>query len=891
MQVVIVESPSKAKTINKYLGSGFKVLASYGHIRDLPSKDGSVDPVRDFAMTWELDAGSRKRVNEIAAAVKDADRLILATDPDREGEAISWHILEVLAQKKALRGMPVERVAFNAITKSAVQEAIANPRQIDQDLVDAYLARRALDYLVGFTLSPVLWRKLPGARSAGRVQSVALRLICEREIEIERFVAQEYWTVASQISSENGQPFEARLTVHEGEKLKKFSLGDEAAAIKAKRAVEAATFKIEAVEAKPTRRNPPPPFMTSTLQQEAARKLGFGASRTMQTAQRLYEGIDIGGETTGLITYMRTDGLDMAPEALRELRDVIVSQFGDKYLPDAPRAYKTKQKNAQEAHECIRPTSFNRHPDKLRGLDQDQKRLYELIWKRAMASQMEPARLEQTTIDITSTDRKTGLRATGSVVLFDGFLALYEEGQDDQDSEDGSGVLPKVREGAGADASDVTAEQHFTQPPPRYSEASLVKKLEELGIGRPSTYASILTTLQDRGYVVLDQKRFLPDSKGRIVTAFLENFFRRYVEYDFTANLEETLDEISNGDVDWRKFLAEFWKDFSATVDETKDLRISEVLDALNVALAPLIFPDKGDGTDPRKCPSCSEGQLSLKTGKFGAFIGCSNYPDCQYTRQLSAAENEAEQQGDKELGLDSATGLPVFLRIGRFGPYVQLGAEDKETKEKPRRTGLPKGWKVEDINLESALRLLSLPRIVGQHPEDGEEIEANLGRYGPYVRHNKTYANVPDVEELFEIGINRAVSLIEEKKANPGRGRGAGAKPLRELGEHPDTGKPVNVMDGRYGAYVKHEKTNATLPKGTSPENVTLEQALELIAEREKKKPTKKAAKKKAPKKAAKKASTKTMAGKTTKRATKKTARKATKTSAGKAVASSAKD
>ncbi|MEO1013595.1 MAG: type I DNA topoisomerase [Pseudomonadota bacterium] len=871
MQVVIVESPSKAKTINKYLGSGYKVLASFGHIRDLPSKDGSVDPERDFAMTWELDAGSKKRVNEIASAVKEADRLILATDPDREGEAISWHILEVLAQKKALKDKPVERVAFNAITKTAVKEAIASPREIDQDLVDAYLARRALDYLVGFTLSPILWRKLPGSRSAGRVQSVALRLICEREIEIERFVPQEYWTVAASVSSDGGQPFLARLTVHEGEKLKKFSLGDEAAAMAAKRAIEAASFTIDSVEAKPTRRNPPPPFTTSTMQQEAARKLGFGASRTMQTAQRLYEGIDIGGETTGLITYMRTDGVDMAPEAIHEVRDVIGGAFGGSYVPEKPRIYKSKQKNAQEAHECIRPTSFSRTPDEVRGrLDEGQARLYELIWKRAMASQMSEARLEQTTIDVLSADKKTGLRATGSVVLFDGFLKLYEEGKDDQEAEDGAGVLPKVTQGAGADAKDINAEQHFTQPPPRFSEASLVKKLEELGIGRPSTYASILSTLQDRGYVALEKNRFIPDSKGRIVTAFLENFFRRYVEYDFTANLEETLDEISNGDVDWRKFLAEFWRDFHATVEETKDLRISEVLDALNEALGPLIFPDKGDGSDPRKCPACDTGRLSLKTGKFGAFIGCSNYPECQYTRQLSAAENEAEAQGDRELGLDPVSGLAVLLRIGRFGPYVQLGPEDKESKEKPRRTGLPRGWKVEDIDLEKGLKLLSLPRVVGQHPEDNEDIEANLGRYGPYVRHGKTYANVPDVEELFEIGINRAVTLIEEKKANPGRGRGQAAKPLKELGEHPDTGKPVNVMDGRYGPYVKHEKTNATLPKGTDPESVTLEQALELIAEREKKKPTKKkAAKKKTAKKATKK---------TAKKATKKTAKKAAK-------------
>ena len=892
MQVVIVESPSKAKTINKYLGSSFKVFASYGHIRDLPSKDGSVDPEQDFAMKWELDASSKKRVNEIASAVKEADRLILATDPDREGEAISWHILDVLTQKKALKGIPVDRVAFNAITKTAVKEAIAQPREIDQALVDAYLARRALDYLVGFTLSPVLWRKLPGARSAGRVQSVALRLICEREIEIERFVPQEYWSVGAQISSEGGQPFLARMTLHEGEKLKKFSLGDETAATAAKKAIESASFSIDTVEAKPTKRNPPPPFTTSTMQQEAARKLGFSASRTMQTAQRLYEGTDIGGETTGLITYMRTDGVDMAPEALHQLRDTIQTEFGGNYVPEKPRHYKTKQKNAQEAHECIRPTSFARRPQDMRMLDEGQFRLYELIWKRAMASQMEQARLEQTTIDILSSDKKTGLRATGSVVTFDGFLKLYEEGKDDADGDEAAGVLPKVRQGADADAKDVKAEQHFTQPPPRFSEASLVKRLEELGIGRPSTYASILSTLQDRGYVALEKNRFEPDSKGRIVTAFLENFFQRYVEYDFTANLEGTLDEISNGDVDWKKFLEEFWKDFYATVEETKELRISEVLDALNESLGPLIFPDKGDGSDPRKCPACDTGRLSLKTGKFGAFIGCSNYPECQHTRQLSASENDAAAEGDKVLGTDPESGLDVLLRIGRFGPYVQLGEEDKEKKEKPRRTGLPRGWKVEDIDLEKALKLLSLPRIVGQHPDDGVDIEANLGRFGPYVKHGKLYANVPDVEELFEIGINRAVTLIEEKRANPRAGRGQAAKPLRELGEHPETGDPVNVMDGRYGPYVKHQKTNATLPKGTEPDKITLEEALVLIVEKEKKKPTKKKATKKktAKKKATKKKATtkKAAAKKAAKKSTKKTAKKKTTKKATKKAADS---
>ncbi|MEQ8178870.1 MAG: type I DNA topoisomerase, partial [Amphiplicatus sp.] len=642
----------------------------------------------------------------------------------------------------------------------------------------------------------------------------------------------------------------------------------------AKRAVEAATFAVDAVEAKPARRNPPPPFTTSTLQQEAARKLGFNAQRTMRTAQRLYEGVDIGGETTGLITYMRTDGVDMAGEAIGEARRVIGGEFGPTYVPDSPRVYKTKAKNAQEAHECIRPTSFARAPGKIRGLDDDQHRLYELIWKRAMACQMESARLENTTIDLLSADKKTGLRATGSVILFDGFLTLYEEGRDDNDSEDGEGVLPKVRQGAKAEASDAKADQHFTQAPPRFSEASLVKRLEELGIGRPSTYASILTTLRDRGYVTMDKNRFIPDSKGRIVTAFLENFFRRYVEYDFTANLEETLDKISAGEADWKEFLRDFWKLFHAQVKDIGELRITEVLDALNVSLAPLIFPPKEDGSDPRLCPNCGNGQLSLKTGKFGAFIGCSNYPECNFTRQLSASP-DGEGASDKVLGADPETGLDVWLKIGRFGPYVQLGEPEKGSDEKPKRSGLPKTWKVEDLDLEKALLLLTLPRVIGPHPEDGEPIEANLGRFGPYVKHGKTYANIPSVDELFEIGLNRAVTLIAEKRANPRgqRGGGAGAKPLRELGAHPENGDSINIMDGRYGPYIKNGKTNATLPAGTDPASVTLEEALALVAAKEKK-GGKKPAKKKAVKKAAaKKAPVKKAAKKTAKKTTKKKA------------------
>jgi DNA topoisomerase-1 len=867
MQVVVVESPSKAKTINKYLGPGFKVLASYGHIRDLPSKDGSVDPKNDFKMIWELDPGSKKRVNEIASAVKSADRLILATDPDREGEAISWHLLEALAEKNALNHVRIDRVAFNAVTKAAVADAMAHPRQIDLDLVDAYLARRALDYLVGFTLSPVLWRKLPGSRSAGRVQSVALRLICDRELEIETFNPEEYWSVKAQAVSGASAPFEARLSLYEGEKVKKFTLNNERDAMAAKRAVESARFSADAVEAKPGRRHPPPPFTTSTLQQEAARKLGFNAQRTMRVAQNLYEGIDIGGDLTGLITYMRTDGLDMAPEAIDDARRAVAARFGDKYAPSSPRIYKTKAKNAQEAHECIRPTSFSRTPDKVRRLEADQFKLYELIWKRAIASQMESARLENTTIDLLSADRKTGLRATGSVILFDGFLALYEEGEDDPESETGGGVLPKLAVGAPAEISDAAADQHFTQAPPRYSEASLVKKLEELGIGRPSTYASILSTLRDRGYVHMDKNRFIPDSKGRIVTAFLENYFRKYVEYDFTADLEETLDEISAGAVDWKTFLRNFWSEFHAAVEDIGELRISEVLDALNESLGPLIFPRKEDGADPRACPSCNDGRLSLKTGRYGAFIGCSNYPDCNYTRQLTAlGENDdASQSADKALGRDPESGLEVTLKTGRFGPYVQLGDQEKGAKEKPPRASIPKGWSVDDIDLKKALMLLSLPREIGPHPEDGVMIEAGLGRYGPYVKHDKTYANLSGVDEVFEVGLNRAVTLIAEKRANP-RGRSQ-AKALKELGPHPETGESVNVLDGRYGPYVNHQKTNATLPAGTEPDTFTLEAALTLLAAKEKKKPAKKkaAAKKTAQKKkTAKKAKKKAAAKKT---------------------------
>ena len=825
MNLVVVESPAKAKTINKYLGPGYTVLASYGHVRDLPAKDGSVRPDEDFAMSWDVDVKSAKRLSDIAAAAKGADTIILATDPDREGEAISWHVLEVLQKKKAIGKAAVQRVVFNAITKSAVTEAMKNPRDIDMELVDAYLARRALDYLVGFTLSPVLWRKLPGARSAGRVQSVALRLVVDREIEIEQFNTQEYWTVEADVSAGGSEPFLARLAKHEGKRLTKFDLGNEASALAARDAVKAASFTISAVEKKPGRRSPAPPFTTSTLQQEASRKLGFDAKRTMQAAQRLYEGIDIGGETVGLITYMRTDGVQTAPEALDEARQVIGGVYGRDYVPEKPRFYSTKAKNAQEAHEAIRPTSLARNPGKMR-LEGDLGRLYELIWKRMIASQMEAARIERTTIDLDGADGQTALRATGQVVTFDGYLAVYEEGRDDPDDEEG-GRLPQVAEGAAATVRSAKADQHFTEPPPRYSEASLVKKLEELGIGRPSTYASILTVLRDRAYVRMEKQRFVPEDKGRLLTHFLEEFFGRYVEYDFTAELEERLDAVSAGNLDWKVLLREFWDDFHAKVGEISELRISEVLDALDRVLGPHLFPEKPDGTDPRGCPTCGTGRLGLKSSKFGPFVGCSNYPECRYTRPISATDADAAdgEGGDRKLGDDPVTGEAVWLKTGRFGVYVQLGEG-----EKPKRSSLPKGWSAPDMDLEKGLRLLRLPREVGNHPEDGKPILAGIGRYGPFVLHEGTYANLPNADEVFEVGVNRAVDLLATKRAGGKRGDSAA---LKELGAHPVDGQPIRVLSGRYGPYIKHGATNANVPRGADPLEVTLEQAVLLIAER----------------------------------------------------------
>lgn len=873
MDVVVVESPAKAKTINKYLGSNYKVLASFGHVRDLPAKDGSVRPEEDFAMSWEVDGPSSKRLGDIVKAMKDADGLILATDPDREGEAISWHVLEVLQQKKAIKDKPVRRVVFNAITKQSVMDAMANPRDIDAPLVDAYLARRALDYLVGFTLSPVLWRKLPGARSAGRVQSVALRLVCDREAEIERFVREDYWQVAALLATPRADEFEARLTGFEGKKLQKLDISSQEQADDIKTMLEGATFKALSVEAKPTRRNPSPPFTTSTLQQAASSQLGFSASRTMQVAQRLYEGIDIGGETTGLITYMRTDGVQMAPEAITAARSAIVEEFGDKYLPEKPRHYSTKAKNAQEAHEAIRPTDFRRTPADVRKfLDADQARLYEIVWKRAIASQMNPAEIERTTVEIEARNgsRTAALRAVGSVIRFDGFIAAYTEQKEDDAEDEENRRLPHIAAGEALDRRSVTATQHTTEPPPRYSEASLIKKMEELGIGRPSTYAATLKTLEDRDYIEIEKRRLVPQAKGRLVTAFLENFFERYVEYDFTAALEEKLDEISDGKLSWKDVLRDFWRDFSAHVDDTRELRVTDVLDALNEELAPLVFPAREDGSNPRICPKCGSGNLSLKLGKFGAFVGCSNYPECSYTRQLGDdpnSESGSGTDGDRVLGKDPYTDEEIVLKNGRFGRYIQRG-EGKDAK----RSSLPKGWTPASIDHEKALALLALPRNVGQHPETGKMISAGLGRYGPFVLHEGTYANLESIEDVFSIGLNRAVTVLAEKQSKFANGRGrATPAALKELGDHPDGGA-ITVRDGRYGPYVNWGKVNATLPKGKDPQAVTVEEALALIAEKADKSGSKTAARRKAPAKTAKKAtSAKAAKPKTAKKAASK--------------------
>jgi len=866
MKVVVVESPAKAKTINKYLGSGYEVLASFGHVRDLPAKDGSVRPDEDFAMSWEVDTASKKRLSDISNALKGADGLILATDPDREGEAISWHVLDVLTQKKAIKkDMTVQRVVFNAITKDAVTAAMAQPRDIDMPLVDAYLARRALDYLVGFTLSPILWRKLPGSRSAGRVQSVTLRLVADREAEIEKFKAEEYWSVEARLA-QGGKSFLTRLFSVDGKKTDKLDIKTGENAAELKKLIEAGQFNVSSVEKKPTKRNPYAPFTTSSLQQDASSRLGLSPSRTMQIAQRLYE--------DGLITYMRTDAVQMAPEGIAMARSVIGKYFGDEYLPEKPRIYQTKAKNAQEAHEAIRPTDMFKRPEQL-SLDADQAKLYGLIWRRTLASQMKSAEIDRTTVDISVNvpGRAVELRAVGSVVTFPGFLKLYGvEVKSDEDTEDDDDrELPPLAVGDKPTLQQVDIEQHFTQPPSRYTEASLIKKMEELGIGRPSTYAATLSTLKDRDYVRIEGKTLHPEDRGRIVTAFLENFFTRYVEYGFTAGLEEQLDEISAGDLDYKQVLRDFWRDFTAATDEIKDLRVSEVLDALNEALASRIFPPKEDGSDPRRCPTCGTGQLSLKLGKFGAFIGCSNYPECRHTIQLSdaaAGKSSEAAPGDGVLGTDPETGEEVHLKTGRFGPYVQLG-DGKE----PKRSSLPKGWDAASLTLEGALKLLSLPREVGLHPETGLPITAGIGRYGPFVLHDGKYASLPDVEEVFTVGLNRAVDLIAQKAA--GGFQRASASAIKTF-EHDDG--PIKIAIGRFGPYAHQGKVYANIPKDIKPEDVTLEQAVALIAAKieagggKKKAPAKKAAAKKP---AAKKAPAKSTAAK--KPAAKKAAPKKT--------------
>ena len=844
MQLVIVESPAKAKTINKYLGSSYEVLASFGHVRDLPARDGSVDPAQDFAMAWEVSADRSKQLAAIREAAKRADSVILATDPDREGEAISWHLLEWLKDKRALPKGGASRVTFNEITKAAVTKAMQAPRDLDQPLIDAYLARRALDYLVGFTLSPVLWRKLPGAKSAGRVQSVALRLVVEREREIEAHKAREYWRVEAEMIAPNGATFKARLAVLDGKKLAQFDL-DNVAANAAREAIEKNGFTVRTVETKPVNRNPAPPFTTSTLQQEASRRLGFSASHTMRVAQNLYE--------DGHITYMRTDGVQIAGEAMAAVRDMIARDYGSKpdVLPEKPRFYATKAKNAQEAHEAIRPTDFSRRPGRA---DTDADRLYALIWNRTVASQMASARLERTTVDTFDDDGRHGLKATGQVVITPGFLVLYTEARDEpaEDDEDGA-RLPRLAGGDRCASKTVEAIQSFTEPPARFSEATLVKKLEELGIGRPSTYASTLQTLRDRAYVRVEKNRFFAEEKGRLVTAFLERFFTRYVEYDFTAGLESQLDDVSAGDASYLELLRAFWADFQPKTAEIMEQRPSDVTAALDEYLAPFLFPDKGDGVDPRVCPKCGAGRLSLKTGRFGAFVASTNYPECKYTRPF--ASDGGANDGPQELGNDPETGEAISVRTGRFGRFVQRGEG-----EKPARASIPKDVSItgpEDI--EWAIKLLNLPRTIGPHPETGEPITASIGRYGPYLAHNGAYGRLSNTAEVFETGMNAAVVKLAEAaaaKAAGGRPQRGVATALAELGAHPESGAAVRVLAGRYGPYITDGTTNANVPKGAEPTAVTLDEAIALLAARAAAGPSKKGkkapAKKAAPKKAA---------------------------------------
>ncbi len=825
MHIVVVESPAKARTIEKYLGSDFTVLASYGHVSDLEPRDGSVLPDKDFEMVYATGARAKKPLSAIAAALRGADDLLLATDPDREGEAISWHVLNWLRDEGALGRRKARRIVFHEITREAVRHAMARPRDIDMALVNAQQARRALDYLVGFNLSPVLWRKLPGSRSAGRVQSVALRLVCAREAEIEAFLPREYWTVEADLAKADGAAFTARLAALDGVKLDKFALADGTKAAAAAQRVREGSFAVTAVERKQARRNPAPPFITSTLQQEASRKLGFAAARTMRIAQRLYEGVDLGGETVGLITYMRTDSVALSRSALDGARRLIAAEYGQRYLPAKARLFRSSARNAQEAHEAIRPTAFDRSPAAVAArLGRDEAALYGLIWKRALASQMASALLDRVAVDIATPAGDAVLRATGSTIAFDGFMRLYREGRDEGTDEDGERRLPALREGEALTLGEVKALRHVTEPPPRYSEASLVKRLEELGIGRPSTYASILAVLQEREYVLLEKKRFHPSERGRLVTAFLEAFFPAYVEYGFTAGLENELDRIAKGAIDWKQVLRDFWEAFHMAVREAEGLERTRVLATLEEALADRLFPRDGDG-DPRLCPACRQGRLGLKLGRYGAFLGCSGYPECRHVRRLGENGGESEE-GPRQLGDDPETGLAVTLRHGPYGPYIQKG----EGKAKPQRVSLPKGTAPEEVDLALALALLALPREVGSHPDDGAPIQAGIGRYGPYLKHGRAFTALPPGDDVLTVGLNRAVALIAEKGSRPQR-----VAALKALGGHPDDGAPVEVRKGRYGPYVAHGRVFASLPKGTAPEQVTLAMALELLARKKK--------------------------------------------------------
>ena len=859
MNLVIVESPAKAKTINKYLGDNYTVLASYGHIRDLPSKNGSVDPDHDFKMEWEVDSFSKKYLKEITDAAKDSSKIILATDPDREGEAIAWHVKEYLSEKKLLKDKEIERVVFNEITKKAVLHGIDNPRQIEPLLVDAYMARRALDYLVGFNISPILWTKLPGSKSAGRVQSVALKLITEREHEIESFKPEEFWTLSVKFKDKNNQIITASISQLENNKIEKFSFRNKDEINKAISIINKKKFSITDISSKIVNRNPSGPFTTSTLQQTASSRLGFGASRTMQIAQKLYQGIEMEGETIGLITYMRTDGTNLSKDAVTSFRNYIQKEIGNEYLPKDVLNYSGKKaKNAQEAHEAIRPTDIIRTPESVKKyLSTDQNKLYDLIWSRALSSQMESAKFDRNTITITSDNNDTICKASGSVLKFDGFLKIYNN----QSKDDDETILPAVSKGP-INIEALIDEQHYTQPPPRYSEASLVKKLEELGIGRPSTYASIISTIANRGYAEILNKRFFPTDRGKLISAFLEKLFSKYVDYNFTAGLEDQLDEITTGKESWIKVLELFWKDFNNNVSEVKEKRTREVLDLLNDSLGELIFDKDNEGNVVRKCQLCSSGTLSLKNSfRGGAFIGCSNYPECKFTRPLSKAKAAAQAQlaEPKFIGKHE-NGNDIYLKNGRFGPYLQyekipsdievekISKKKKKTKklksdvnELLKNVSIPKGLELESINLEKAQFLCSLPKSLGINPDNQKDITLNVGRFGPYLKCENKSARIENVEEIFSIGLNRAITLIAEAK--PGR---MSSSMIKDLGEHPEDKKPVRVMKGQYGPYIKYKSLNATIPEEKDPTELTMEEALILIEKRREYDKTKKSKRKK---------------------------------------------